>query len=126
NLDNLKLSGDEKIGVDIIRRALEAPIKQIVKNAGVEEAVVVHKVKNEKKDMGYNAASDEYVDMVAAGIIDPTKVSRTALENAASVAALLLMTEALISDIPEPEKAGAPAGMGMPPGGGMGMPGGMY
>ena len=123
-LDGVRLEGDEKIGVDIVKRALESPVRQIVKNAGLEDSVIVHKIKGEKHEIGYNAEKDEYVDMVAEGIIDPTKVSRTALENAASVAGLLLMTEALISDIPEDEKPGS----GMPPGGGMGMPpgGGMY
>ncbi|MFC1508772.1 chaperonin GroEL [Candidatus Omnitrophota bacterium] len=123
-LDELKLTGDEKIGVNIIKRALEEPIRQIVKNAGLEDSVVVDKVKNEKQNVGFDAEKNEYIDMIASGIIDPTKVSRTALENAASVAALLLMTEALISDIPEPEKSGPamPPGGGMPPGG----MGGMY
>ncbi|MBU3910969.1 MAG: chaperonin GroEL [Candidatus Omnitrophica bacterium] len=118
-LDELKLKGDEKIGLDIVRRALEEPIRQIVKNAGLEDSIVVHKVKEEKQNTGFNAATGEYVDMIAAGIIDPTKVARTALENAASVAGVLLMTEALVTDIPEPDKPGP----GMPPGGGMG---GMY
>ncbi|MFA4992217.1 MAG: chaperonin GroEL [Candidatus Omnitrophota bacterium] len=121
-LDDLKLGGDEKIGADIVKRALEAPIRQIVENAGLEGSVVVNKVKTEKQNIGYDAEKDDYVDMVAEGIIDPTKVSRTALENAASVAGLLLMTEVLISDIPEQEKPG-PA---MPPGGMGGMGGGMY
>ena len=102
--------------------ALEEPIRQIAENAGMESSVVVNKVKGEKQNVGYNAETDEYVDMVASGIIDPTKVSRTALENAASIAGLLLMTEVLIADIPEEEKPGhGGAGMpgGMPPGGGM-------
>jgi len=121
-LDDLKLEGDEKIGVNIIRRSLEEPIRQIVENAGMEGSVVVNKVKSEKQNVGYNAETDEYVDMVASGIIDPTKVSRTALENAAGIAGLLLMTEVLVSDIPEEEKSGHGAGGmpgGMPPGGGM-------
>ncbi|MDP2911114.1 MAG: chaperonin GroEL [Candidatus Omnitrophota bacterium] len=120
-LDDLKLEGDEKIGVNIIKRALEAPIRQIAENAGMEGSVVVNKVKGEKQNIGYNAESNEYVDMVASGIIDPTKVARTALENAASIAGLLLMTEVLMADIPEEEKSGHGAGMpgGMPPGGGM-------
>ena len=119
-LDNLNLEGDEKIGVNIVKRALEEPIRQIARNAGVEDSIVVHKVKTEKQNVGFNADTEEYTDMLAAGIIDPTKVSRTALENATSVAGLLLMTEALISDIPEPEKQGSgmPPGA-MPPGGGM-------
>ncbi|NQV04794.1 MAG: chaperonin GroEL, partial [Candidatus Omnitrophica bacterium] len=117
-LDDLKLKGDEKVGVEIIKRALEEPIKQIVLNAGLSEQVVVNEIKKKTKNEGFNAQTGEYVDMVSAGIIDPTKVARTALENAASVAGLLLMTEVLISDAPEEEKPGP----GMPPGG---MPGGM-
>ena len=118
-LDETKLVGEEKIGAAIVKRALEEPIRQIVRNAGLEDSIVVHKVKGEKQNVGFNAETGEYVDMIAAGIIDPTKVSRSALENAASVTGLLLMTEALIADLPEPEKSGP----GMPPGGGM--PGGM-
>jgi len=122
-LDDLKIEGDEKIGVNIIKRALEEPIRQIAENAGMEGSVVVNKVKSEKQNVGYNAESDEYVDMVASGIIDPTKVTRTALENAASIAGLLLVTEVLVADIPEEEKPGygGAGGMpgGMPPGGGM-------
>ncbi|MBU4343211.1 MAG: chaperonin GroEL [Candidatus Omnitrophica bacterium] len=122
-LDEAKLEGEEKIGAAIVKRALEEPIRQIVRNAGLEDSVVVHKVKSEKQNVGFDAEKGEYVDMIAAGIIDPTKVSRSALENAASVAGLLLMTECLISDMPEPEKSGS----GMPPGGGMpGGMGGMY
>ncbi|MBU1147333.1 MAG: chaperonin GroEL [Candidatus Omnitrophica bacterium] len=122
-LDDLKLKGDEKIGVNIVKRALEEPIRQIIRNAGLEDSVVVNEVKGKGKNEGFNAQSGEYVDMISAGIIDPTKVSRSALENAASVAGLLLMTEVLISDIPEEEKPGP----GMPPGGGMpGGMGGMY
>jgi len=118
-LDETQLVGEEKIGAAIVKRALEEPIRQIVRNAGLEDSIVVHKVKGEKQNVGFNADTGEYVDMIAAGIIDPTKVSRSALENAASVTGLLLMTEALIADLPEPEKSGP----GMPPGGGM--PGGM-
>ena len=123
-LDSLKLKTDEAVGVNIVKRALEEPIRQIVKNAGLEDSIVVHKVKEEKQNVGFDAQTGEYVDMIAAGIIDPTKVARTALENASSVAGLLLMTECLISDILEEEKPG-PA---MPPGGGMpgGGMGGMY
>ena len=122
-LDDLKLKGDEKVGADIIKRALEEPIKQIVRNAGLSDQVVVNEIKKKTKNEGFDAQTGEYVDMVSAGIIDPTKVARTALENAASVTGLLLMTEVLVSDIPEEEKPGP----GMPPGGGMpgGMPG-MY
>ncbi len=121
-LDKLKLEGDEKIGVDIIRRALEEPIRQITGNAGLEGSVVVQRVKQEKANVGYDVNQDAYVDMIEAGVIDPTKVTRSALQNAASVAALLLMTEAVITDKPEKESP-----MSMPPGGGMGgMGGGMY
>jgi len=119
-LEKLKLSGDEQIGADIVRRALEAPLRQLAENAGVEGSVVVQRIKTEKDNIGYDVEKAEYVDMIKAGILDPTKVTRSALENAASIAALLLTTEALITDIPEEEKPG-PA---MPQGGG-GM-GGMY
>jgi len=121
-LSSLKLQGDEATGVSIIRRALEEPLRQIAINAGQEGSVVLQKVMESKQTEGYDAESEKYVDMVEAGIIDPTKVTRTALQNAASIAALLLTTEALISDIPEEEKKGPamPAGGGMP-GGGMGM-----
>ncbi len=101
-LDGLKLSGDEATGADIVRRALEEPIRQIVENAGLEGSVVVEKVKAAKQvTHGFDAESNEYVDMMQAGIIDPTKVERIALQNAASIASLLLTTEALITDIPE-------------------------
>src|SRR5512136_2221785 len=120
-LDKLKLEGDKKIGVDIIRRALEEPIRQIANNAGQEGSVVVEKVKNEKGAFGFDASADEYTDMIKAGIIDPTKVVRLALKNAASVASLMITTECLIADKPE-KKAPFPQ---MPPGGGMGGMGGM-
>jgi len=120
-LDKLKLDGDKKIGVDIIRRALEEPIRQIANNAGQEGSVVVEKVRNEKGAYGFDASSDEYTDMIKAGIIDPTKVVRLALQNASSVASLMITTEALIADKPE-KKAPYPP---MPPGGGMGGMGGM-
>ncbi len=107
-LDGVKAEGDVKTGVNILRRALEEPLRQIADNAGEEGSVVVEKVKNLPKGQGYNAATGEYVDMVAAGIIDPTKVTRSALQNAASIAALLLTTEALITDIPEKKGAAAP------------------
>jgi chaperonin GroEL len=106
-LDGVKAEGDVKTGVNILRRALEEPLRQIADNAGEEGSVVVEKVKNLPKGQGYNAATGEYVDMVAAGIIDPTKVTRSALQNAASIAALLLTTEALITDIPEKKGAAA-------------------
>ncbi len=120
-LDGLKLKGDEKIGVQIVRRAIEEPLRQLAENAGDEGSVVVQQVAQEKGNRGYDASNGQYVDMIQAGIIDPKKVTRSALQNAASVSALLITTEALISEIPEEEKAPA-----MPPGGGMGgMGGGM-
>ena len=106
--------GDEKIGVEIVRRALEEPLRQIADNAGVEGAIVVQKVCAGEGGFGFNADTEEYEDMIAAGLLDPTKVARTALENAASIAGLLLTTEAVVADIPEEEKP-PPA----PPGGGM-------
>jgi chaperonin GroEL len=114
-IDGLKnLEGDEKVGAMIVKRALEEPIRQIVENAGAEGSVIVEKVKSETApNRGYDAESMEYVDMVQAGIIDPTKVERVALQNAASIASLLLTTEALITDLPE---AGKPGGPPMPPG----------
>jgi chaperonin GroEL len=120
-LDKLKFEGDKKIGVDIVRRALEEPIRQIANNAGQEGSVVVEKVKNEKGAFGFDASADEYTDMIKAGIIDPTKVVRMALKNAASVASLMITTQALVADKPE-KKAPYPP---MPPGGGMGGMGGM-
>jgi len=120
-LEGIKgLDDDEKVGVNIVRRALEEPIRQLTANAGVDGSVVVQRVKGEKKNVGYDVNTDKYVDMLEAGIIDPTKVTRTALENAASIASLLLTTEALVTDIPEKDKPGMPQ---MPPGG---MGGGMY
>jgi chaperonin GroEL len=116
-LDKLKLEGDEAVGVAIVRRALEEPLRQIVFNTGHEGAVVVEKVRASKDAaFGFNAETEEYEDLVAAGVIDPTKVTRTALQNAASIAALLLTTEALVCEIKEEEKAPP-----TPPGGG-----GMY
>jgi chaperonin GroEL len=108
-IDGLKLEGDEKVGAMIVKRALEEPIRQIVENAGLEGSVIVEKVKAEKVvTRGFDAESLEFVDMIQAGIIDPTKVERVALENAASVASLLLTTEALITDLPEEKSAAAP------------------
>src|SRR5438093_447669 len=112
-VDKLKLEGDEHIGVTIVRRALEEPLRMIASNAGHEGAVVIGKVKESKDaNFGFDAASEDYTDMISAGILDPAKVTRTALQNAASISALMLTTEALVSEIPEEEKA--PAG---PPGG---------
>ena len=116
SLDQLELEGDEQIGCNIVRRALEEPLRQIAQNAGVEGAVVVSKVGGEGGNYGYNAASDSYGDLVDAGVIDPAKVTRTALQNAASIAGLLLTTEALVADIPEEDKTPPPA---PPHGGGM-------
>ena len=117
-VDKLKLEGDEAIGCNILRRALEEPLRQIVNNAGFEGAVVAEKVRqNSDVNYGFNAETEEYEDLVAAGVIDPTKVTRTALQNAASIAGLLLTTECLVTEIPEKEKkAPMPGGHG----GGMG------
>ncbi|HYY95469.1 MAG TPA: chaperonin GroEL [Pyrinomonadaceae bacterium] len=117
--ENNDLDQDEQIGVSIVRRALEEPLRQIVSNAGKEGAVIVEKVREAKKESyGYNAATEEFGDMVEEGVIDPAKVTRTALQNAASIAGLMLTTEALVSEIPEDDKTPAmPGGMG----GGMGM-----
>jgi chaperonin GroEL len=113
-LDDLKLTGDEAIGVDIVRRACEAPLRQLVDNAGIEGAVVVQEVKKAKGSNGYDVATHEYVDMIKAGIIDPTKVTRTALQNAASIAGLLITTECMVTEIPEKKESPS-----VPPGGGM-------
>jgi chaperonin GroEL len=103
-VESLKIEGDEKVGAGIIRRSLEAPARQIAINAGQDGAVIVQNIRSKKsQNWGYNAATDEYEDLVAAGVIDPTKVTRTALQNAASVASLLLTTDALVSDLPEKE-----------------------
>jgi|TARA_B110000902_G_scaffold74423_1_gene87964 chaperonin GroEL len=110
-------NADENTGINIIRRALEEPLRQIVANAGGEGSVVIQKVKDGKKDFGYNARTDVYENLIKAGVIDPTKVSRVALENAASVASMLLTTECIIADIPEDEK---PHSHGAPDMGGMG------
>jgi len=116
-LEKLKLEADEQIGVNIVKRALEEPLRMIASNAGHEGAVVLGKVRESKEtNFGFDASTDEYTDMISAGILDPAKVSRTALQNAASIAALMLTTEALVSEIPEEDRA--PAG---PPPGGPGM-----
>jgi chaperonin GroEL len=116
-VESLKAEGDETVGVSIVRRALEEPIRQIAGNAGFEGAVVVAKVREMKAEEGFNALTDDYENLVEAGVIDPTKVVRSALQNASSIASLLLTTEALVSEIPEEKEDKAPMG-GMPPGGG--------
>ena len=122
SLDKVKLSSEQQVGVDIMRRALEAPIRQIVENAGIESAIVVQNVRDKKGDHGYDARNNDYVKMFDAGIIDPAKVSRVAVENAASIAGMVLTTEAAITDIPEDEKMPPMPDPGM---GGMGGMGGM-
>ena len=118
-----KMEGDEAIGAEILKKALEGPMRQIVANAGLEESIVVNEIrKNKSKSYGFDARAEKYLDMIKAGIIDPTLVTRTAVQNAASVAGLLLTTEAVISDKPEPAAPAAPA---MPDMGGMGGMGGM-
>ncbi len=117
-LDKLKLPGDEQIGVEIVKRALEEPIRTIANNAGLEGSVVLQKVREMKTNEGYDAEKNVYTDMIQAGVIDPKKVTRTALQNAASIAALMITTETIVTDIPEKDQMPAmPAGM--PPGGGM-------
>ena len=115
SLDSLKAEGDVQTGINLVRHAIEAPVRQIADNAGVEGAIVVEKIKEAKEGIGYNAAEDKYEDMMAAGIVDPAKVTRSALQNAASIAALVLTTEAVVGDIPE-EKPAVP----QMPAGGMG------
>src|SRR5713101_5853877 len=118
-LDSLKLEGDEAVGVQIVRRALEFPTRQLADNAGQEGALIVQEVKKRSGNEGFNVATGGYEDLVKAGVVDPTKVVRTALQNAASISALMLTTEALVAELPEKEKSG-PAGPG-----GMGGMGGM-
>jgi len=117
-LESLRLKGDEATGAEIVRRALEEPLRQIVANAGEEGAIVVGKIReSDSPSFGYNAQTDKFEDLVKAGVIDPTKVARTALQNAGSISALMLTTEALVSEIPEDKKeAPMPGGHG----GGMG------
>jgi chaperonin GroEL len=120
DLEGIDLKGDEKTGAEIVRRSLESPLRQLASNAGLEGSVILEHLNNEKDlTVGYDFDSNQYVDMIKAGIIDPAKVTRTALQNAASIAALLLTTECLVTDVPEKEKSAQPA----MPGGGMG---GMY
>ena len=122
-LDKVKVSDNQMVGVNIMRRALEEPFRQIVRNAGLESSIVLQNVREKKKDYGFDARGEKYTNMFEAGIIDPTKVARVALENAASIAGLLLTTEAAVTEIPEKE----PPMPAMPPGGGdMGGMGGMY
>jgi chaperonin GroEL len=116
-IDNLQLEGDEKIGSQIVRRAIEHPLKQLCANAGVDGGVVVKEVMSGKGNVGYNVATDKFEDLVKAGVVDPTKVTRTALQNAASIAGLLLTTECMITEIPEKKEAPA-GGHGHGPGGG--------
>ena len=118
-LDGLKLREDEQFSVDIVRRALEEPMRQIAENAGVDGSIVVQKVREGKDGFGYNAATDTYEDLLAAGVIDPAKVTRSALQYAASIAGLLLTTDAMIAELPKEDKAPAA------PAGGMGGMGGM-
>jgi len=117
-LDKVEATGDELIGVQIIRRAIEQPLRTLVENAGGEGSVVVNEVKGRKGNEGYNVATGEYVDLIKAGIVDPTKVTRSALQNAASISGLLLTTECIVTDLPEKDKPAAPGGHGGP--GGMG------
>ncbi len=118
-LDKMETDEHQRVGVNIIRRAVEEPLRQIAANAGVEGSIVVDKVRNGKTNFGYNAATDTYEDLIEAGVIDPTKVVRTALQNAASVAGLMLTTEALIAELPKEEKAAAGGHAHGPGGGGM-------
>jgi chaperonin GroEL len=116
SLDKVSVGDEERVGVAIVRRACEDPLRWIATNAGQEGSIVLDRVRNGKGAFGFNAAAEEYEDMIKAGIIDPTKVVRTALLNASSVAGLLLTTEAMIAEKPEEKGAGGPA----MPGGGMG------
>ncbi len=123
-MDKLKLEGDRQFGVNLVKRALEEPLRQISSNAGVEGSIVVDKVRNGKAGFGFNAATETYEDLIQAGVIDPAKVARIALQNAASIAGLMLTTECMVAEKPSDDKGGAPGGM--PPGmGGMGGMGGM-
>ena len=110
SLDKLKLEGDEQVGVDIVRRALEAPARQIAENAGARGDVVIEAILKAKRGTGFDASTDTMVDMFEKGIVDAAKVTRSALQNAASVAAMVLTTEAVVSDIPEKKEPAAPGG----------------
>jgi len=116
-LDTLKLEGDEEIGLQIVRRAIEAPLRTLADNAGQEGALIVAEVKKRKGNEGYNVATDTYEDLIKAGVVDPAKVTRSALQHAASISGLLLTTEAVITELPEKEKAGGGDHHGHPPGG---------
>ncbi len=118
-LDDVAAEGEEKVGVDIIRRALEAPIRQLVENAGIEAALIVENVKNGRGAYGYNVATRQYADLIKDGVLDPAKVARTALQNATSIAGLLLVTECMVTEVPEKKEPAPAAGGGM--GGGMDM-----
>jgi chaperonin GroEL len=120
-LDKVEVEGEEKIGINILRKALESPLRQIAKNAGKDDSIVLEEVKKLKGTMGYNALTDTYEDLIKQGIIDPTKVTRSALQNAASIASMLLTTEAVITDLPEKKGSCCSTGNGMAGG----MPGGM-
>jgi chaperonin GroEL len=121
-LKNFKVSKEQQIGVEIVRKALEFPLRQIVENAGYEGSIVVNKVRDARTvAYGFNAATEQYEDMIVAGVIDPTKVTRSALQNAASVAGLMLTTEAVVTEIPEKKDAPLPGGGGMGGMGGMDM-----
>jgi chaperonin GroEL len=117
-LEKMQLEGDQQLGINIIKRAIEDPLRWIAQNTGLEGSIVVEKVRNEKGAFGFNAQNEKYEDLVKAGIIDPTKVVRCAVQNAASVASLMITTEALVAEKPEKEASG-PAMPAMPPGGGM-------
>ncbi len=125
-LENMKLEGDELLGAQIVRRALEEPLRIIAANAGFEPSVVVNRVKELKDNNGFDAKAGQYVDMLAEGIIDPAKVTRSAIQNAASIAGLLLTTEATICDVPQEKKETSASNSGMGMGGMGGMPGGMF
>jgi chaperonin GroEL len=112
-LDNIKLEGDEAVGAEIVRRALEFPTRQLASNAGQEGALIVQEVKNRRGNEGFNVATGKYEDLVKAGVVDPTKVTRTALQNAASISALMLTTEALVTEMPEKEKPASGGAGGM-------------
>ena len=116
SLNDVQADGDAKVGVEIVKRAIEEPVRQIANNAGLEGSVVVEEVKKAGEGVGFNALSNEYVDMIKAGIVDPAKVTRSALQNAASIAAMVLTTETLVADKPEPTPPAPPAGMGGMPG----------